>query len=211
VSFDLPDDGVVDPSRRRAAWVLGVLVLVAIIVAATMVLLLGTSGDSHRSALPPATGILPSSGAPTVAPATPTTSTPAPQTSSTTTAPPTPGTASCPTTAPCVLAGDSGQAGAALDAYRTAHQLPVVPTTVSDQAQACAVNSGDGPACSASYFWEPVPTLDGAALVAKIAAKSSGVAWLLDPKATSFAVGWAYAPGSAGKGGLIEAVLFKVG
>jgi type II secretory pathway pseudopilin PulG len=109
-----------------------------------------------------------------------------------------------------VLPGDAGQAGAAIDAYRTAGKQPAVPTTVSSGAQTCALNSGDGAACSASYFWEPVPTLDGSALVAKIAAKSSGAAWLLDPKATSFAVGWAYAPGAAGKAGLIEAVLFKV-
>ncbi len=202
-----------DGSRKRAAWVLGVIVLVAAIIAAIMVLVLGTSGDSHRSSLPPATGIVPSSGASTL-PAHSAGSTRSPATSvatTTTTTPISPGSASCPSTKPCVLPGDGGQAGAAIDAYRAAHRLPLVPTTVSSDAQTCALNAGDGPACSASYFWEPVSTLDGAALVAKVTAKSSGAAWLLDPRATSFSVGWAYAPGAAGKGGLIEGVLFKLG
>ena len=200
-------------ARRRAAWALGALALGAAIIGAVMVFWLGTSGGTHDNAAPPARAASVSGGARSST--TPPTHTAAPSPTRTSPNPTrstsgTPVTASCPTSAPCVLPGDAGQAGTAIDSYRTSHHQPSVAASVSPAAQSCALHSGDGRSCPTSYFWEPVATPDGTAVIAKIAAANNGNSWLLDPHAASFAVGWAYAPGAAGTAGQVEAVVVKV-
>ena len=212
MSTQLPESTPDGLARRRAAWALGVLALVAVIISAITVFFLGTSSGTHQDAGLPSTAGSPLAGPssstppPTDSAASSTPVHPRPSTST----PGTTATASCPSSAPCVLQGDAGQAGAAIDAYRSSHHQPSVLAGVSPSAQSCAINSGDGGSCPASYFWEPVATLDGAAVVGKIAAHSNGSAWLLDPHATSFAVGWAYAPGAGGAAGQVEGVIVKV-
>ena len=86
----------------------------------------------------------------------------------------------------------------AVNAFRTSHGRKAVPGTTTRAAQHCAVNSGDTQACPQSYFWEPVTGHNGADVVHKIAEKSDGSQFLLDPRLKSIQVGWAYHPGAGG-------------
>jgi hypothetical protein len=215
VSLFEPDTGPDIDARNKALQALGVLVLVAAIATAIVVVMVGTSRKSPSGSGPAGQntgGAQPvTSSAGTGKAVSPT------RASASVSAGPTPATASaasgiasCPTPAPCVLPGDAGQAGSAVTAFRVAHQLADTPVSAAPAAQSCALASGDQASCPGSYFWEPVASLDGAALLAKISATSKGSAWLVDPRASSFTVGWAYAPGANGKPGQISGALIKI-
>jgi hypothetical protein len=212
VSTDLPDSNPDGLARRRALWALVVLALVAVIISAITVFLIGGSSGTHQdTGLPAATDPASASPSTSSTPPSPSAASSSAHPSPSSSSPSAAAVAACPTPAPCVLQGDAGHAGAAIDAYRASHQLPSVPTSVSPAAQSCALSSGDGPSCGGAYFWEPVGALDGAALVAKLASHSKASAFLLDPTATAFVVGWAYAPGAAGAAGQVEAAIVKAG
>jgi hypothetical protein len=87
---------------------------------------------------------------------------------------------------------------AAMNAFRASHGAPPVSGSTRTQAQECALNQGDGPACAPHYAWQPVPTRDGAEVISMIASSGNSTAWLLDPQVTSVSVGWAYQPGGGG-------------
>lgn len=207
-----PDESA---QRRRAAWGLGILALVAAIVVPLMAFLLGTSGGGNDNALPPAPSVplttptshpdAPSRPAGRTTPARHTHSArtthasprPAPHRHSHTHAappnvPPTGGRVSCPGGDPCVAPGDIGNVMGALNQFRAAHGRGPADGTITAAAQRCALGSGDGSACPDSYFWEPVTGRDGHEVINKIADGGDGISFLLEPK--SFQVGWAYEP-----------------
>lgn len=209
MSDELPfsEDDPDEPARGRALWGFAALAGVAVIVVVLMVFLLGDPGgngsDHHNNqlGLPGPTGVQstsPSATRTTPAPsATPTKHSSTPSTRTSSTAPRT----SCPSTSPCVSGGDPGAVIAAVNSYRTHHGQPAARGTVSPAAQQCAVHEGDQSACPSSYSWEPAESANGAQVIDKIIARGGGTSWLLDPKAKSFAVGWAYVPGAHGQGG----------
>lgn len=206
--------------RRRAAWGLGILALVAAIVVSLMVFFLGTShGDNSNQVLPPAVSVSPTASSPPPstrsAPATSTTpsrprATPSTSKTSKTSkkpsssarsssakpsVPPTTGRVSCPSGQACVAPGDAGNVMGALNSYRTAHGRTPALGAVSSAAQRCALGNGNTSSCPTSYFWEPVTGRDGQAVINKIAAGGDGASFLLDPHG-SFELGWAYVPSS---------------
>lgn len=152
--------------RRRAAWVLVVGALIAVIVVSAAVLFTGTPGDSPVAGGPAG----PSSTAPSAAPS------------------PTP---SASPTAHRRLPGDDGNLLRALNAYRTTHHRRAVTATVSPAAQLCASSGGAENRCPTPYYWEPVEAADGRLVIHKITADRSGVQWLLDPAMSSVQIGWA--------------------
>jgi hypothetical protein len=207
------------PARGRALWAFAALASAAVIIVALMVFLLGEPGgsknDHHdRLAIPggtSTTGAVVTGGAST--PSAPTSSLPAttshaPSSSTaatTSTAP----RSSCPTTTPCVSPGDPGGVIGAINAYRRQHGAPAATATVTAEAQKCAAQQGNESACPASYSWEPVETATGAKVVQKFAARGGGDGWLLDPKTTRFAVGWAFVPDGHGTGGHYSCAIVK--
>jgi len=198
--------------RRRAAWGLGILALVAAIVVSLMAFFMGTS-DGGNNALPPAPSVPlttdhasppPSSDSHRATssnsanpPSSHTQSSPATSHQrhhrNQPSVPPTGGQVSCPSGNPCVAPGDIGHVMGALNEYRAAHGRAPADGTVTAAAQRCALGNGDGSACPSSYFWEPVTGRDGQGVINKIADGGDGISFLLDPKAT-FQVGWAYEP-----------------
>jgi hypothetical protein len=70
-----------------------------------------------------------------------------------------------------------------------------VSGTTTSQAQNCSLSDGGGGSCPSSYFWEPVSPQDGSAVVQKIATKTDGRSFLLDPGMKSVQIGWAYSGG----------------
>ncbi len=181
--------------RRRAAWLLGMLGLVAVLVIVVMSALIGSDKPKHSNDAGPLDGSVTSPGHPTssshhTSSAAAGHSTTA-ATSSTAATSTTAGAhaASCPTTSRCALPDDIGNAIAAVNAYRTQHGKPALPGAVSEAAKACALANGSG--CKGGWAESQVPGPDGAAAVAKLVK----FAKLLDPQMTSFGVGWAYDPG----------------
>jgi hypothetical protein len=183
--------------RRRAAWLLGMLGIVAVLLIVVMTALIGSDkGNKPSDAAGPLDGSVTSAGHTTTAQHrtsaagdTSTTNSAATATAATNT---TAGAhaASCPTAARCALPDDLGNAIAAVNAYRIQHSQPALPGTVSDAAKACALANGSG--CKGSWAESPVPGPDGATAVAKLVK----FAKLLDPHMTAFGVGWAFDPGS---------------
>lgn len=204
---DGPDEPE-EQTRGRALWAFAALASAAVIIVALMVVFLGeptgSNGEQHDNLAIPAptrtaTAAAPGSSSATSSPATPSTSSsprhsPTSSSSSSARAPRT----SCPSSAPCVSPGDPGEVIAAINSYRQRNGATTVSGKVTNPAQKCAVELGNLPGCPDSYFWEPVATADGTEVVQKVAAHSGGGQWLLDPKATSFAVGWAFVPGDGG-------------
>jgi len=164
--------------------------LVGLIAAAITAYLVSRHGGSK-----PVAGSRTSQSAPMVS--SPTSITPTPSTRSTppTSAPrrtPLPTRTSCPSSAACTLSGDAGGVVAALNQFRVSHGLPAVPGSASTQAQQCALDEGQGPACASHFAWEVAPEQDGGQVISMIAGR--GAQWLLDPGMTSFSVGWAFVP-----------------
>jgi hypothetical protein len=191
--------------RRRAARLLGILVLVAAILVTLMVLFLNSGGGA-----PSPNGIKPLPTAPTTPTGTPPPSahrqhskaTGTPNTSAPGTTHPTHHTThrvkvpprvhnrrvNCPGASPCIARGDIGNAVAAINAYRVQHGAPAVSGAVTRAAQICAVTNGGR--CPVHWAETQVPTATGAAAVRKIASLMD----LLDHKVASLQVGWAYDP-----------------
>ena len=178
--------------RKRAALLLALLAITAVLLVGIMMYTLGSSdGSSDHPTLagPDGPAVTVTGEAQPPAVQRPTTK---PSPTGTTRA----RSVSCPTSAPCALPDDVGNAAKALNAYRVAHGLPPVTASVTRTAQNCAMNEGDGSACPSGYFWEPVGR-SGAEVVDKIAASSDGgVGWLLDPRMTAVQIGWVYLPSS---------------
>jgi hypothetical protein len=170
--------------RRRAAWLLAMLALVAVLFVVLLSVVLRSGGGRKNggpapldtaagqhasgpaSAGPRSTGGTRGSSAPSTGQAT----------------------ASCPTSERCALDTDIGNAVAAVDAYRRQHGMPAVPGSVSDAAKQCALSNGSS--CSGNWAESQVPGPVGTTAVAKIAQLGK----VLDPQMTSFGVGWAYDP-----------------
>lgn len=187
--------------RKRAAWLLAMLALVAILFAALMVTMLGgNKGHTPHTALQdPITSL--SAGPPTSpqpgsspaqhpsalngspegsgGPSTPLTGT--------ATTPTGPAPHSCPTSAPCALDGDIGNAIAAVNAYRAEHGKPSVPGSVTPAAQKCAASNGSQ--CSGGWALTYVSQADGQAAVDKVRSRAHDILTM-----TSFEIGWAYDP-----------------
>ncbi len=196
-----PGDPPESDTRRRAAWLLGMLAVVAALFVTLMVTLLGTSkGGGHRGVAdidPPSSTAGSSTAAAdshgpsraTSAPSTPgTTASGSPTVPASGTSPV--GSVTCPTNKPCVLTGDAGNAIPAINAYRAAHGQAVVPVTVSPAAQQCALTNGS--TCNGSWAETNVPSLSGTKAVDKIAERAR----VLDPGLKAIEVGWAYDPQS---------------
>lgn len=186
--MDDTDPGAESDLRRRAAWMLGMLAVVAVLLVVVLSAVLGSSKGNHNGTGPaPLDSAV--NGAPSGHPASRSSSTPT-GSSTPATNPPATGATSCPTQQRCVLAGDAGGAIGAINAYRTQHGEPAVPGAISSAAQQCALHNGSG--CSGSWAESQVPKLDGTAAAQKVRTLGD----LLDPKMTSFGIGWAYDPGS---------------
>lgn len=196
------DDDEVEPSRRRALWGIGVLGGIALVVASLMVLLGGGSKDPNAGPGPQPIDTGPAVVT-TQSPAdssAPTATSPSTSTSATSPGVPAASGNPCPAVTSCVVTGDGG-AIAALNAFRAANGAPPAAVSVTTNAQTCALNKGGGPTCVPHYAWTSVPTQAGAQAITKI--ESFGKAWMLDAKAQSFSVGWAYV------GGQYNCVLLK--
>ena len=87
-----------------------------------------------------------------------------------------------------MLQGDAGRAIQVVNAYRRQHGVGALPGSVSKAAQTCAL--GNGSNCAGSWAETQIATLDGRAVVDKIAQRGR----LLDPALKSFGIGWAYDP-----------------
>ncbi len=180
--------------RQRAAIVLGVIAIVALIIVGIMVAVLGsnngTTTNTNGSPKGPAVTYTGGSG-PSTAPSGSQTR---PQRHHRSGPPARPNNApvSCPTSAPCDLPDDVGNAVQALNAYRTQHGKPAVHGAVTQAARTCAVSSGN--TCPNGFYWEPVGR-SGRQVIQKIAA-NGGDSWLLDSRMTAVQVGWAYIPSS---------------
>ncbi len=182
--------------RKRAAWLLAMLAVVAgLFVLLSLTLFKSSSGSSDPSAddtLPVATSAAPSGSS----------SRPAPRTSATGTSSGATGTGtssgvvpkpSCPGNKTCAVQGDVGGAMRAINAYRAQHGRKAVPTTSSQAAQRCALTEGD--TCPSSFVWVRVDDLSGSAVVKGVTGFHSSDD-LLSDSARSYAVGWAYNPAS---------------
>ncbi|MCW2495254.1 hypothetical protein [Jatrophihabitans sp.] len=188
---ELEFDGWDPDARRRAAWALGVLALVAVIIVGLILIVGGSSGAGK-----PAAQVAPASGSgPAVIvqpPSSAASSSSSPSSSPTSSTPATPTkTATCASGSGCTLAGDGGLL-AALNSLRTKHGLPPVSGTITAAATKCAAADGNTPSCPGSYFWEPVTTQSGSAVLTKIEAQPSGSSFLLSPHLTSVQIGWAH-------------------
>jgi hypothetical protein len=176
--------------RRRAAWLLAMLAVVAVLFVIVMTQVVGSdkkgSSGSGPRALDSAVGsrspspTRPSSPHPRT---TPTTSAAGSTTAAT-------GRKKCPTKQTCVIDGDIGNGIAAINDYRTQHGQPAVTGQVSQQAQQCALHNGSG--CSGGWAETELAKANGPAAVQKILQFGH----LLDPKMKNFEVGWAYDPGA---------------
>jgi hypothetical protein len=175
--------------RRRAAWLLGTLAIVAVLLIVVMTKVIGTDSGSSD---PQGPGALDSAIAAQATATTPHSSS-AKATHRRTKTPPSSSAAgriTCPGSETCVLDGDVGRGVAAINAYRTQHGQPAVPGKVSTAAQTCAVQNGNG--CSGGWAETEVAKANGALAVQKILQFGR----LLDPNVKNFEIGWAYDPGA---------------
>ncbi|GAB2476337.1 hypothetical protein [Jatrophihabitans fulvus] len=188
--------------RRRAAWLLGMLAVVAALFVTLMVTFLGNSGnDSDRDDQAGPTD-LPTQGT-TTSPGTPSSTRPSsrgpasPTGTSTTGSPtgagsgsgvPTDGPTTCPRLEPCAFDSDIGGAVKAINTLRTTNGKPAVPGRVTAAAKRCALSKGDD--CVAGYAYTFLYPLDGPAAVQKLvqlgdllgSMRSVEVGWALDPQ-----------------------------
>ena len=177
--------------RKRAAWLLAMLALVAGLFVLLSVTLFGTSGDGgkdHGDGADPTPGLV-TSATPATSASTSASSSAAPTTSASAAAP----TPSCPGNSTCAVKGDVSGAMSAINAYRSEHGKQAVPTTSTSQAERCAMTDGDD--CPSSFVWVRVSDVSGSGVVTGVRGFHSDDD-LLDDSAKSFEVGWAYDPGS---------------
>ena len=167
--------------RKRAAWLLVMLALVAILFATLMLTVLGgNTGHQPHTALgdDPIRSL---SACPEPTPTTTPTPKPHPSalhgsaegssgpgapTACVSSTPAGPAPHSCPTSAPCALDSDIGNAIAAVNGYRVQHGKDPVPGTVSAAAQECAASNGE--TCTGEWALTYVPEADGQAAVDKV-------------------------------------------
>ena len=184
--------------RRRAAWLFGMLAVVAALLVVVMVFFLnGGANGSQHNAIPD-----PNYGNPTRSSQSPThsgsssSSATSHSTSKTsgaaTSSTPVP-KASCPSSSTCTVPGDIGGAVSAINSLRAQHGLSAVQASITDAADQCALTSGSD--CPQSYVWVHVDDLSGKSVVAAVQG-FNGTDNLLDADATKFAIGWAYDPSS---------------
>lgn len=198
--------------RKRAAWLLAMLAVVAILFAVLMVTVFGgNTGKAPHTALgddpirslsaaqssPPSPHSRshskhhnkhpqPSQSAEHGSPAGSgsNSSTPTAGISST---PVGPAPDSCPSSTPCALQGDIGNAITAVNAYRVAHGAAAAPGTVGAAAQQCAASNGSD--CSGEWAETWVSTADGQQAVTKVLSYAHSITSM-----KSFEIGWAYDP-----------------
>lgn len=198
----MSDEPTESDIRRRAAWLLGMLALVAALFVGLMVVFFNSSGGDGTQPVDNLAGPTSSSNTPSRSPGggsgsgTPGTgSATSPGPASSTPASATPssgkpsGSASCPTSATCALDTDIGDAVAAINAYRQKNGKQPVPGTVSAEAKKCALANGSG--CSGGWAETQLGTADGAAAVQKILPFGK-----LLQDMSAIEVGWAYDPGA---------------
>ncbi len=192
-------DGAESDIRRRAAWLLAMLVLVAALFVTVFVTFFNGSGgngtkvDNLAGPTNPVgpnpastsgsaghTSGGPSSSSPSVSPSGSSSSSPGSK------------KASCPDSNTCALDADIGDAIKAINDYRAQNGKSAVPGSVSEKAKLCALNNGSG--CSGGWAETQVDKPDGAAAVKKITQfgkltsdmKSIEVGWAYDPKAKQY-------------------------
>ena len=184
--------------RRRAAWLLGMLALVAALFVTVMVTFFNSGGGSPHTVAGPTgptgpavrvTGTASTSrGAPSSSPAPRSTSSSTPS-STPSSAASTAATRSCPGSDACALQGDPGDAVRAINDFRDAHGKASIPGSVTKAAQQCALSNGGN--CAGGWALTYGSSLDGAQLVKKIAPRAK-----LLTNMNSIQVGWAYDPSS---------------
>jgi len=180
--------------RRRAAWLLGMLAIVAVLFVVVMSQLVGGGGGGKKGAGPraldSAVGAHPTPSSQSSSSTRPAPSSDSVPADSTPPASRSLGRAGhCPTNRTCVIDGDPGNGIAAINDYRTQHGKDAVVGRVSAKAQQCALNNGSG--CTGGWAETELAKADGPAAVQKILP----FAHLLDPM-KNFEVGWAYDPGA---------------
>lgn len=196
VSEEYSDPGGESEIRRRAAWLLAMLALVAVLLVTLMVTFL-RSGGKHPIANPSTYPTAPLSQSPNPSPGrhhhhtTSSSSSSSAGSSSSVSIPPSSSrhTVSCPSDSPCIASGDIGNAVAAINQYRQQNGQPAVNGSVSQAAQQCALSNGSD--CSGSWAESQVPSPNGHMAVQKILPFAHS---LLDPGLSSLEVGWAYDP-----------------
>jgi hypothetical protein len=203
VSEEYSDPTAESEMRRRAAWLLAMLVLVAVLLVALMVVFLKGGGSKQAGPTVPAlpTGPVGKSGSPSPGGSGST----APTSGSSTGKSSSPGASSgvhvpprshrhhvsCSSDLPCVAHGDIGNAVAAINSYRRQQGQQAVNGRVSDAAQQCALTNGSD--CSGEWAETQLPDADGKAALQKVLPLARS---LLDPGLKSLEVGWAYDPGA---------------
>lgn len=206
VVTEYEDPGGESERRRRAAWMLGMLVVVAALLVGLMVLFLHSGGKPAPNGIKPLPTAPPSnSSSQSNAPPTGTSHPSATGTSQATTHSAVPvrhptthsvkvpprvvhHRVSCPSAAPCIAHGDIGNAVVAINAYRVHHGERPVNGAVTHAAQTCAVTNGGR--CPNGWAETQVPRPTGAAAVHQVAALTD----LLGHGLRAVQVGWAYDP-----------------
>lgn len=204
---DDTDPKVESDLRRRAAWLLGMLVTVALLFVIVISAIVKTGDKNSNSGPGPldlaATGSIvtpsptpnrsehPSSPHPTTQ--HPTTQHPTSHPATHHTHPSKPKrrktvTTSCPGAHACVLRGDVGNTIGWINVYRTTHGLRAVHGWVSPRAQRCALRNGGG--CAGGWAETFLGAPNGRLAVRKILPFGH----LSDPRIRFVGVGWAYSP-----------------
>jgi hypothetical protein len=188
--LDVSDPRAESDLRRRAAWLLVMLVIVAVLFVVLMTVLINGKGHKNTGSGPAALDSYAGTAATRPAQHSSAHSASASTRAATTSTPPPRTRLGCPTAQTCVLEGDVGQGIQAVNAYRSAHGQRPVPGQVGSAAQACALHNGSG--CTGGWAETELAKPDGPAAVQKILP----FAHLLDPAMRSFQIGWAYDPGA---------------
>lgn len=189
----MSDDEAAEESdiRRRAAWLLGMLVLVAALFVTLMVTFFNSSGgdgDQVDNLAGPTQPVGSNTGSSSSRTVSGSASTPNKTRASSPSTKPPRGSTTCPDVKKCALDGDLGAIDA-INAYRTQNGKKAVSGSVSEEAKQCAFNNGNG--CTGGWAETQVPAADANAAVRKILQFGK---LLSDMK--SIEVGWAYDPGA---------------
>lgn len=193
---DDTDPRVESDLRRRAAWLLVMLAVVAVLFVIIISAIVKTSKHGNNAGPGPLDRAATGSSAtqsPTTHPSQHpsnrrSTSQAVSRSHSSSSSSPAAATTSCPGMQACILDGDVGNTIARINDYRSQHGLPAVQGTVSPRAQTCALNNGSG--CSGSWAETFLADPNGQLAVTKILP----FAHLDDPQVKSVGVGWAYSP-----------------